>query len=169
MNDRPDLSSAMRAAEFAEVAINREFARPRLPVIEGTLSRLQQPVTQVQNEPVTQVQNEPEPEATEAPYLKLDQGKLRWDLLPQDALEQVVGVMTVDADTRGRGWERGCEWHRPLASALRHISAWQRGEQMDAGTKRPHLACAVAQLLFLLAYEQRGHGVDDRSTREVKP
>ena len=102
-------------------------------------------------------------------YAKPDQGKLRWDLLPQDALEQVVGVLTVDADTRNRDWELGCEWHRPLASAYRHISAWSRGERMDEGTQRPHLACAVAQLLFLLAYEQRGHGVDDRSPNEAKP
>ena len=107
--------------------------------------------------------------AEPAVYAKPDQGKLRWDLLPQDALEQVVGVLTVDADTRNRDWELGCEWHRPLASAMRHLSAWQRGEQLDAGTKRPHLACAIAQLMFLLAYEQRGAGVDDRSKNETKP
>ena len=104
-----------------------------------------------------------------AVYVKPDQGKLRWDLLPQDALEQVVGVLTVDADTRNRDWELGCEWRRPLASAHRHLNAWARGEQMDKGTKCPHLACAIAQLMFLLAYEQRGAGVDDRSKNETKP
>lgn len=102
-------------------------------------------------------------------YNKPDAGKLRWDLLPNDALEQVVGVLTVDADTRKRDWENGCEWHRPYASTHRHLSAWWRGERMDEGTGRPHLACAIAQLLFLLAYEQRGHGTDDRSPNEVKP
>ena len=105
----------------------------------------------------------------QAVYNKPDAGKLRWDLLPNDALEQVVGVLTVDADTRKRDWENGCEWHRPYASTHRHLSAWWRGERMDEGTGRPHLACAIAQLLFLLAYEQRGHGIDDRSPNEVKP
>ena len=100
-------------------------------------------------------------------YIKLDVGKLRWDLLPNDALEQVVGVLTVTK--MERNWEQGCEWHRPFASAHRHLSAWWRGQRVDEGTNQPHLACAIAQLLFLLAYEQRGHGVDDRSPNEAKP
>ena len=147
---------------FAESQIEHHLTPVALQALEEKLRRAGA------NEAV-EVSDEEMEAYRRATYLKPDMGKLRWDLLPQDALERVVAVLTVSADRLGRDWEKGCEWHRPFASAHRHMSAWWRGERVDEGTNQPHLACAIAQLLFLLAYEQRGHGVDDRSPNEAKP
>lgn len=43
---------------------------------------------------------------------------------------------------------------RYFAASLRHITAWKTGEKIDADTGRPHLACAIANLLFLMWHDK---------------
>ena len=94
---------------------------------------------------------------------KYDIGKLRLDLLPFDALEEVGRVLTTGADKYGdRNWERGMSWSRLLGAALRHIFAWAMRSGPDAESGRSHLAHAACCVLFLLSHELRGIGEDDR-------
>ncbi len=94
---------------------------------------------------------------------KYDIGKLRLDLLPFDALEEVGRVLTTGADKYGdRNWERGMAWSRLLGAALRHLFSWAMRSGRDAESGRSQLAHAAADILFLLAYEIRGIGEDDR-------
>ena len=61
-----------------------------------------------------------------------------------------------------RNWERGMDWGRVYAALLRHLFAWWGGEASDPETGKSHLhhvGCCVA---FLIAYEARGTGKDDR-------
>ncbi len=96
--------------------------------------------------------------------VKFDQGKLPWQLLPFDALEQIVRVLQVGATIYdARNWERGMDWERPYGAALRHMTAWWRGRGLDPDIRLPHLACAATEILFLLAYELRGLGKDSRA------
>ncbi len=94
---------------------------------------------------------------------KDDIGKPRLDLLPFDALEEVGRVLTLGADKYGdRNWERGMAWSRLLGAALRHLFSWAIRSGRDAESGRSQLAHAAADILFLLAYEIRGIGEDDR-------
>ena len=89
--------------------------------------------------------------------LKHDNEKPRWDLLPYDAVEEVVKVLTYGANKyEARNWERGIEYSRLFAAAQRHMVAWMKGEDIDPESNRHHLAHAVCELLFILAFEQRG-------------
>lgn len=95
--------------------------------------------------------------------VKHDSSKVRTDLLPPDALWAVSEVMTDGAAKYGdRNWERGMAWGRLLGASLRHLFAWAMGENLDRETGRPHLAHAACCVLFLLSYQLRGIGVDDR-------
>jgi hypothetical protein len=98
---------------------------------------------------------------------KDDTGKLPWHLLPSDATEEILKVLAFGASKYGpRNWERGMAWSRPFAALMRHMWAWWRGERADPETGLSHLAHAGCCILFLLAYEQRSVGIDDRAKEE---
>lgn len=87
---------------------------------------------------------------------KFDEGKLRYDLLPIDALEEVVKVFTLGANKYGeRNWEQGIAYGRLYAASQRHLTAFLKGEEIDEiGTH--HVANAIVNLLMLLQFEKEG-------------
>lgn len=94
--------------------------------------------------------------------LRYDGGKVRWDLLPFDALEQVAKVSTFGAiKYDAKNWELGMSWSRVFGSLMRHLTARMRGERLDPETGLPHLAHAAWNALALCAYDLRGVGKDD--------
>lgn len=94
---------------------------------------------------------------------KFDRDKLRWDLVPWDAMEPVVRVLTHGAKKYGdRNWEAAFDWSRPYAALLRHVTAWFRGEDNDPESGISHLAHAACNILFMLAFVLRGRGIDNR-------
>jgi len=94
---------------------------------------------------------------------KHDKGKLPYDLLPSDAVEEILQVLDFGRSKYGgRNWELGMDWSRPFAALMRHMWAWWRGEDRDPESGLSHLAHAGCCLFFLLAYNKRGVGADDR-------
>lgn len=88
---------------------------------------------------------------------KDDADKVRWDLLPGDALAEIAKVLTFGADKYGdRNWEQGIQYGRVFAASMRHLWDWFRGEDNDPETGLSHLAHAGCCVLFLLAYVLRG-------------
>lgn len=99
---------------------------------------------------------------------KDDGGKLRYDLLPPEMLEATADILTFGAGKYGaRNWELGMAWGRPFGAMMRHTWAWWRGEAADPETGRSHLWHASCCLAFLIAYEARGVGEDDRPKQEA--
>ena len=97
---------------------------------------------------------------------KFDQGKLRWDLLPWDALKEVVRVLTFGANKyEARNWEKGMNYDRPAGAMFRHHSAWVDGEAIDEECQTHHLANLIVEALFLLTYELRGMNQFDNYTK----
>jgi hypothetical protein len=95
--------------------------------------------------------------------IKYDECKPRWDLLPFDALNEIAKVMTYGAiKYEPRNWERGMSWNRVFASMQRHLSTWFHGNNIDDESKMSHLAHAACCMLYLLAFEVRAEGIDDR-------
>lgn len=88
---------------------------------------------------------------------KDDTGKLRWDLLPWDELEDIVKVLTHGATEYGEyNWQKldnaKARYH---AAAMRHIVAWTQGKQLDDKSGLSHLAHAGCNLLFLAWFDRR--------------
>ncbi len=96
--------------------------------------------------------------------INFDDGKPAWHLLPADALEQVVIVLTAGAQKHGAGnWEQGMSWSHHFSACMRHMWKWWRGEDKDDETGSSNLAHAICRILFLLAYVLRRAGDDDRN------
>lgn len=96
---------------------------------------------------------------------KDDSGKIRFDLFPAAALEEVGKVLTYGANHyEDRNWETGIKFGRIFGAAMRHCWAWWRGEELDLESGCHHLAHAAAELLFLLTYINREMWeLDDRA------
>ena len=94
---------------------------------------------------------------------KDDAGKARHDLIPPELPDAVAQVLAFGAAKYGeRNWERGMIWGRPFAALMRHMWSWWRGVKCDHETGMPHLWHAACCIAFLIAYENRNVGIDDR-------
>lgn len=88
---------------------------------------------------------------------KFDQGKPQWSLLPWSALGVVVAVLGFGARKYAPNqWQDVPDATTRYAdAALRHLTAWLSGEQLDPESKLPHLAHAVCCLLFLIWFDNK--------------
>lgn len=101
--------------------------------------------------------------------LKQDSGKLRYDLFPVEALEEITKVLNFGASKYApRSWEAGMAWGRLYAAVLRHMTAWFIGEEYDKESGISHLAHAGCSIVFLLTYARRNSGTDDRPCAQYK-
>lgn len=88
--------------------------------------------------------------------------------LPDGPLRAISQVLMYGARTYHRNnWRKGMHWSRVVDALLRHVFAWNEGEDLDSESGLSHLAHAGCNLLFLLFYEQNRLGVDDRWTPDL--
>jgi len=99
--------------------------------------------------------------------VKFDEGKPPYHLLAPELLEATASVLSSGAEKYGeRNWEGGMSWSRPFAALMRHMWAWWRGENTDDETGMSHLWHAACCIMFLIAYEERKIGEDNRPRLE---
>ena len=85
-----------------------------------------------------------------------DTGKLRYDLIPPEALEGVAKVLTFGASKYDdRNWEKGISYGRLFGSTMRHLWAWWRNEENDSESGLSHLDHAACCIFFLRTYTAR--------------
>jgi len=90
--------------------------------------------------------------------IKFDNTKLRWDLVPWDAIEGLVEILTFGSKKYGDyNWQSITPPHeRYFAALMRHLVAWHKGETYDKETGYHHLKHALTNITFLLWFELRG-------------
>jgi hypothetical protein len=94
---------------------------------------------------------------------KNDKDKNKVELLPYDALLAISEILTSGAiKYDARNWEKGMDWSRPYGALNRHLWAWWNGEDKDPESGKSHLWHVGCNVLFLIAFEKRGVGKDDR-------
>lgn len=101
---------------------------------------------------------------------KLDAGKPSLGLVDRTALEELAKVL--DFGKRkydAHNWRGGITWSRVIDSALRHINAFNDGEDMDPESGLNHIAHAMCNCMFLLNYYRTHKEKDDRYKKELPP
>lgn len=94
---------------------------------------------------------------------KKDGGKLPMQLIPGEIFTALASVLGFGAKKyRPRGWEAGMDYSRLYGAALRHLNSWFHRDEKDPETGFSHLWHAACCVTFLLTYEARGIGTDDR-------
>lgn len=95
--------------------------------------------------------------------IKFDQDKLPLHLLSTEAMNQTAAVLQFGAKKYAEhNWRKGFDWSRPLAAAMRHITAFNNGEDKDPESGLSHLAHAACCIMFLLEFEKTHKHLDDR-------
>jgi hypothetical protein len=90
-------------------------------------------------------------------------GKPDFSLLPMSTLEDEVRVWMYGAQKYASwNWAKGMPWSVPFACLMRHMAAWQRGEENDPESGLPHLAHAMCNLRMLTLYAKTYQEGDDR-------
>lgn len=94
---------------------------------------------------------------------KFDSGKPRMELLSTKALRKTARVMSHGASKYGdQNWREGIEWSRLIGAALRHLTAFNDGEDLDPETGESHIAHLACCTMFLLEYIETHPEYDDR-------
>lgn len=96
---------------------------------------------------------------------KDDKDKCRIELFPGDGLKAISWVLTFGAKKYDdRNWELGMGYSRVFGALQRHLWAWWQKENdgKDEETGYSHLWHAGCCIVFLIVYEARGVGRDDR-------
>jgi hypothetical protein len=102
--------------------------------------------------------------------LKFDQDKLPLNLLSTEAMNQTAAVLKFGAQKYAEhNWRKGFAWSRPLAAAMRHLTAFNDGEDRDPESGLSHLAHAACCIMFLLEFEKTHPELDDRYKPTVPP
>jgi hypothetical protein len=100
---------------------------------------------------------------------KFDGDKLRYDLLPMDALDEVVRRFTYGAGKypvpdNWKNLDNAVE--RYSAALMRHYSAYRRGERMDTeASGLSHIGAAAWNALVLVWFDLHGQRPDEGITR----
>jgi hypothetical protein len=96
---------------------------------------------------------------------KKDNGKLRYDLIPPEALEELARVYTIGAAKYAdNGWlNEPMRWGRIFRALVGHAFKWWGGETYDAQDGQHHLSSVAWCAFSLMVYEKRELGQDDRT------
>jgi hypothetical protein len=102
-------------------------------------------------------------ERLDEPAKRFDAGKARVDLIPPEFIEALGRHYAVGAAKyEENNWRKGMSWSRCYASAVRHLLAFWRGEEIDAETGTPHVIAAAWNMAALHWYGLHNAGTDDR-------
>ena len=105
----------------------------------------------------------------ETPALKYDDNKVPVELLPTQALEEIAKVLDFGRKKyESWNWAKGFKWTRLIGAVIRHLYAYQRGEDKDSESGLSHIAHAGCCILFLLQHDISKLGEDDRYKEFIK-
>lgn len=84
-------------------------------------------------------------------FVKADNGKTQWSLLPFNELEQVVKVLELGVKKYSKdNWKKCDNPERYKDALMRHVVAYVKGDKVDNESGLSHLAHAVCNCLFLM-------------------
>ena len=87
-------------------------------------------------------------------FTKHDKDKLRYELIPPEAMKALAEVLTFGADKySANNWRQCSDTTRYLGALMRHIEAFRMGEITDPESGLPHLSHAMTNLAFMIALE----------------
>jgi len=101
---------------------------------------------------------------------KDDSGKVPLQLIPGAALLEIGLVLRHGASKYGASnWRAGLAYTRLIGAILRHVVAFNEGENLDPETGISHIAHAACEAMFLLQFiKDERVDLDDRFSATLK-
>lgn len=94
---------------------------------------------------------------------RYNDNKPNFSLIPLETLVDEIRVWEYGAKKYAEwNWVKGMDWTIPFSCAMRHLSAWQAGEDLDPETGISHIAHAMCNLRMLTLYTKTFPEGDNR-------
>lgn len=94
---------------------------------------------------------------------KNDQGKPKLSIIPTDALWGMARALTYGASKYSlHNFRNGIHYTRLADAAMRHLTVWMEGEELDSESGNSHLDHALASLAMLKFMSVHKPDFDDR-------
>jgi Domain of unknown function (DUF5664) len=95
--------------------------------------------------------------------VRSDAGKARMELLSSTALKGTAAVLEFGSRKyQADNWRKGMEWRRCIGSLMRHLAAFNDGEDLDPESGLPHVDHIACNAMFLQEYFRTHKELDDR-------
>lgn len=95
--------------------------------------------------------------------MRFNKNKLRFDLIPPEALIELARVYTVGAlKYPPDNWKKGGPWSDNVRAINSHLTQWRAGQAVDKETGAHHLMHLAWNAITLMYYEMYDLGQDDR-------
>jgi hypothetical protein len=99
---------------------------------------------------------------------KYDKDKVPLELIPPEALFEIGRVLQAGKEKYGEAnWAKGIEISRLLGAALRHITQFNSGEDLDEETQTLHIANAATNLMFAIWMMKNRPDLDNRWIKKL--
>jgi hypothetical protein len=101
--------------------------------------------------------------------LRFNSGKPQTSEIDPEFIIGIAKVLTKSREKYERAnWALGNNWSVPYESMMRHLMAFQAGEEFDNESGQHHLLHAATNIMFLYYYSQNFPQFDDRIFKKVK-
>jgi len=95
--------------------------------------------------------------------MKFDNGKPPIDLVSPELITEVAKVLGYGAEKYApHDWKKGLPLSRYYSAAMRHLLAWNSGEEEDSESGLSHISHASCNLMFILYFMKNKPKLDDR-------
>lgn len=89
-------------------------------------------------------------------FVKKDEGKLLWKLMPFKELEEVTEVLMAGSKKYyPDNWKKCDDVERYENALLRHVITYIEGDKKDSEDNKSHLAHAICNCLFLMYFDNQ--------------
>lgn len=94
---------------------------------------------------------------------RYNEEKLKWSLLPYEALKPVIEVLMYGAKKYSAwNWRKGLSWTETSESLLRHVYSFLNNEDYDDESKLSHVGHIATNAIFLCYMFLFRKDLDDR-------
>jgi hypothetical protein len=102
---------------------------------------------------------------------KYDTNKLQWNLMDFTFLDEMVDIMTFGANKYGANNWQGLDnaEARYFAAAMRHLSTYHQGDDVDRESGISHLAHAAVNIMFLAYFQRKNIWTQDMRPADEGP
>lgn len=105
-----------------------------------------------------------EPNVSETGSLRYNKGKPQIHQVPSCVITGIAEVLAFGEAKYGKwNWQKGNKFSVPYDSAMRHLLAFNEGQDLDDESKMNHLKHALCNVAMLLYYYENYPEMDDRS------
>lgn len=89
--------------------------------------------------------------------LRYNEGKAQIHMVPKELIEEVAKVLMFGATKYAKdNWKKGLSYEGCYDSCMRHLLAFNSGEEFDKESNLPHLAHAACNIAFMLYFKKYG-------------